>query len=629
MVRATHGELPDPGFSMHTSYFEFLAFLMYSLSSLFGLPLPVAVPPLPDEPALTRVVPADALGFLCWNGTAAADAKSPNLTERLAAEPEVRAMIAQLRTAMIGATTRGDAPVVTQVVTTVLDALTRPGCIFVRDGGNGGPRPMVEVGIVVKLDEAGKDAPNLLGELAKILRKNLSGATRPHDDRTVDGVLFHSMGSDVDHAFLGWAELDGWLALVLVVGNEIPAQIVAGLRKNAPGIDGNAVYTQLLPDVQVARPSTKAFLDLKKLRTTMLQYEVAEQWLDTAMTVLGLAGASAVASQSGLEGTGFSQRMRLLAPAGNGLLGAIGGGPLNQDDLSHIPLDAQLALAARFEARKLEAALVRLPALFGGANAASYEREFVEAFPQQMGGLRWREDLLDHLGNQLTLWNAPSQGGLLFTGLTALLPLRDAAAFGASFGKLMEVVQAGVPDKARVRAQDGRLRRHAGFVEQFRHGDATVHWLDVFDDDLFVAPAWTVAGQHLVASLMPQALRGTLDAMPPNPDQSLAKLPQLNKRGDATAMFYWHAKDLVALGYPLLLSAMKSNDYDWQREGFDFDIADLPQPRALLPHLGRELLLFGPAPGGYRLTRSGTLPLLDPLAMGLIVAFLNHCRNAL
>lgn len=628
MVHATHGELPEPGFSMHSSYFEFLAFLMYSLSSLFGLPLPVAVPPLPDEPALTRVVPADALGFLCWNGTAAADPKSPNLTERLAAEPEVRAMIAQLRTAMIGATTRGDALVVTQVVTTVLHALTRPGCIFVRDGGNGA-RPLVEAGIVVKLEEAGQGAQNLLGELAKVLRGNLSGATRPHQDRTVDGVLFHSMGSDVDHAFLGWAEIDGWLALVLVLGNEIPEQLVAGLRKNAPGIDANAVYTQLLPDVQVARPSTKAFLDLKKLRATMLQYEVPEESLDNAMAVLGLAGALAVASQSGLEGTGFSQRVRLLAPAGNGLLGAIGTGPLNQDDLSHIPLDAQLALAARFDARKLEAALVQLPALLGGANAASYEREFVEAFPRHMGGLRWREDLLDHLGNQLTLWNAPSQGGLLFTGLTALLPLRDAAAFGASFGKLMEIVQENVPDKAKGRTNEGRLRRHAGFLEQFRHGDATVHWLDVLDDDLFVAPAWTVAGQHLVGSLMPQALRSTLDAMPPNPDQSLAKLPQLNKRGDATAMFYWHAKDLVALGYPLLLSAMKSNDSDWQREGFDFDVADLPQPRALLPHLGRELLLFGPAPGGYRLTRSGTLPLLDPLAMGLIVAFLSHYQNVL
>ena len=628
MVRATHGESPEPGFSMHSSYFEFLAFLMYSLSSLFGLPLPVAVPPLPDEPALTRVVPADALGFLCWNGTAAADPKSPNLTERLAAEPEVRAMITQLRAAMIAATKRGDAPVVTQVVTTVLDALTRPGCIFARESGNGA-RPLVEAGIVVKLDEAGKDAQNLLAELAKVLRENLSGATRPHDDRTVDGVLFHSMGSDVDHAFLGWAELDGWLALVLVGDNEIPAQIVAGLRKNAPGIDGNAVYTQLLPDVQVARPSTKAFLDLKRLRATMLQHEVPEASLDAAMAVLGLTGASAVASQSGLEGTGFSQRMRLLVPVGTGLLGAIGTGPLNQDDLSHIPLDAQLALAMRLDARKLEAALVQVPALFGGVNAASYERNFVDEFPQQMGGLRWREDLIDQLGNQLTLWNSPSQGGLLFTGLTALLPLRNAAAFGTSFGKLMEVVQKNVPDKATVRTNDGRLRRHDGFLEQFRHGGATVHWLDVLDDDLFVAPAWTVVGQHVVASLMPQALRSTLDAMPPNPDQSLAKLPQINKRGAATAMFYWHAKDLFALGYPLLLSAMKANDYDWQREGFDFDIADLPQPRTLLPHLGRELLLFGPAPGGYSLTRTGTLPLLDPLAMGLIVAFLNHYRNSL
>ncbi|MCU0867562.1 MAG: hypothetical protein MUC36_27590 [Planctomycetes bacterium] len=72
---------------MSLSFFFFVEMLMLGLAGLLGVPMPIAMPPLPDQPTLMHVVPADALAFLAWNGSAAPDPKSDNRAERLAAEP--------------------------------------------------------------------------------------------------------------------------------------------------------------------------------------------------------------------------------------------------------------------------------------------------------------------------------------------------------------------------------------------------------------------------------------------------------------------------------------------------------------------------------------------------------------
>ena len=58
-----------------------------------GLPFPAGVPPLPEDPALSAVAPAESVLFLEWFGTGSADARSTNATERLAANEEVRGLM--------------------------------------------------------------------------------------------------------------------------------------------------------------------------------------------------------------------------------------------------------------------------------------------------------------------------------------------------------------------------------------------------------------------------------------------------------------------------------------------------------------------------------------------------------
>jgi hypothetical protein len=136
-----------------------------------------------------------------------------------------------------------------------------------------------------------------------------------------------------------------------------------------------------------------------------------------------------------------------------------------------------------------------------------------------------------------------------------------------------------------------------------------------------MSPSWCAAASTLVFGLTPQSLRSTLDALDvPNPDRSLARLPAINKRGKATLLVHVDPGSLLHHCYPWLCMLLQSQAHEWQSEGFDFDAADLPRLEALR-HVGRELGRLEPDASGFTFTRTGTLPMLDPLTVTAVGMF--------
>ncbi len=86
------------------------SFLSLALLLFGGSAVPVSLPPLPEDPVMARVAPADCLWYLSWSGTAAADPKSTNQTEQLLAEPEVRDFLHGVGKALAGAIRKGAPP---------------------------------------------------------------------------------------------------------------------------------------------------------------------------------------------------------------------------------------------------------------------------------------------------------------------------------------------------------------------------------------------------------------------------------------------------------------------------------------------------------------------------------------
>lgn len=597
------------------SLLQLLSFAMFSLAAAVGVPLPCSLPPRPEQPALLRVAPKDSIAFLSWSGARPADAEAHNRSERLAAEPQLQALVAQLRQALLGMVGGdGEAALVRRALEVGSGALQRPGCAFVQRMQYR-PRRELRGGIVLKLDEQLQGARAVMGALDLLLSQQLQ--VERAEPLEVDGVVFRRLPLPKPELFVGYGELDGWFALV--VGEEVARQVVAGLRNRDPGLAAHPDYAQLAPGAAVAQPCTRAFLDVQALQR-LLGESHGEHWL-RLLQALGLQGATAAVATAGLEGDGFCARLRLAVPERKGLLAALGDRPLRPEELLQIPADAELAAAVRGDlALAFRSGIGALGSLGGGA-PEQFEGRFAELV-LQLTGVRWQQDLLAPLGDQLTLWSAPSQGSFAGSGLCASVLLRDGAAFGTTLQQAMAALGERLPGKQQARAAGKRLRRGQGGIDAFEHGDRRCWWIDPLDAELPVAPAWTATQQHLLASLLPQPLKASLDAEAAGDDgQRLLRGKALQGLGDAEAMLCIDLQRLLANGYPALLVLLQAVSNEWQREGFAFDLADLPPPAALLPHLGPELLTLRRVDGGLQLQRTGTLPVVEPLALILAIGF--------
>ncbi len=129
-------------------------FFIFVLSFL-AMPLPVVVPPLPEDPALLRVAPRDTLAYVQWFGAAEPERDSRNETEALVAEPQVQHMVRSILSAIRSSSVReaGGQEVVGELFDLGITALTRPGCIFL-GRLDLPPQPMVvEAGLVINIGE--------------------------------------------------------------------------------------------------------------------------------------------------------------------------------------------------------------------------------------------------------------------------------------------------------------------------------------------------------------------------------------------------------------------------------------------------------------------------------------------
>ena len=72
------------------------SFLMMMLLGGGGMGVPLGVPPLPEDPVLAKIAPEDCLLYFSSSGMAKPDSKSTNQTEKLFAEPEVQAAVAEV-----------------------------------------------------------------------------------------------------------------------------------------------------------------------------------------------------------------------------------------------------------------------------------------------------------------------------------------------------------------------------------------------------------------------------------------------------------------------------------------------------------------------------------------------------
>ncbi len=565
-----------------------------------GFSLPLGLPPLPEDPMLSRAAPEECLAYVSWAGTATPDAKSVNQTEQLIAEPEVQKLISAIDDAVTTGIKQGaqrgahDAEVVKDVYPLAKTLLTRPAAVFLSkvEVSFQGP-PSVEGGAVFNLAEKTSAVSEILNRLEKLAPP---GAV---DKVEIAGGSLHRIKTGTMPP-VTW----GIRGKYLIVG--VGEGAVEGILQRALA-QPPAWLAAIRRQLPVDRRSTVMYFNVKQIVTQFAP--LGGPKVKLVLDALGLNNVNYLASVTGLDGQGTVART-LVAIDGEpqGIFQLAAAKPLAGADLSAIPRDATLAAAGRLDA---VAALDLLLAQIEKVDPSAREdfKRGIGAMEKELG-IDLKEDLLKPLGDVWCAYNSPAEGGLLVTGLTGVVRVKDHDRLELTLVNLVGLFHDRVEGPAAEASKSGSsysYRRTPRIVKTTFGGQVIYHF-DLVDGEFPLAPAWCLTNKELIVSTFPSNIKSYLSRG--SDYQSLAAVPgvaQTLEAGNAVALTYCDTRKVVEFVYPLLCIGGKLIASELSREGFPLDASLVPSAAAIFPHLCPSVGLVRRTPAGIEVETRGPL----------------------
>ncbi len=591
-----------------------LGILFVLLSSGGGGPLglPVSMPPRPEDPMLAKVAPADCLWYLSLSGAAKPDAKSGNQTEQLFAEVELQNLLGELDT-RLSAFLKAGAPknppaqkIATEVPPLVRALLTQPLALFASKVEPNGPRgPIIEGGAVVAT-----------GEQTAAIQKSLESleATLLAQPAPADAA-WHTIPTPPDAPKIEWGFRNAYL--IVGVGAGSADAIVARAKGNVPDW-----LTDVKKRLAVKRVSTVHYLNVKRVIDTALS-QAHDPEPKAAVQILGLDHLLYYASVTGLEGEGAVEKS-LLASDGKpvNLLAAIAGKPLTTADLAPIPKNANLAIAARLDANKLFHDALDMLGKIDARARKDLERGLTQAEPL-LG--KMPDALFESLGDSWCAFNSPSEGGLLYSGVTLVVPVRDRVKLRHFNQQLLGLIRTASPAPR----PDGTVSSGAS-VKETEFGSRQIHFINFTGEGVPIAPAWCITDTQLIVGLFPQSVKSYLAR--PAGSESLDKIPAVAKALAAErpplAISYQDSENVFRTIYPILQSGVAMACGELQRQAVDVDISLLPSADSIARHLRPSVTAVSLGNDGLQVIGQTTLPVNVGVVSPMLLGSLFFVRSA-
>ena len=393
--------------------------------------MPLGLPPLPEDPVISRVAPEECLAYISWAGTAAPDAKSTNQTEQLLAEPEVQKLLSAIDSAMTAGIKKnarpstGDAEAESKDIYPLAKTLlTRPAAVFLSKVEIGAQGPEVQGGAIFNLAEKTASGARIARAPGKA-----PAARRRREGRDCRRRPFHRIKVGPMPP-VTW----GIRGKYLIVG--VGEGAVEGILKRAEGAAAG-----------VAGRDSQATARGPPVNPDLLQRQ---------------ADRHPVRPAGRAEGQGGPRR---LWPGQRELSGLGHGVGWQGNRHPHVAGDRRPA-ARHLSACRREAAGGRRPVAHSprcddrrrrhdstpvppwncsGANREDrpQAREDVTRGIAEMEkelGIDLQQDLLKPLGDVWCVYNSPAEGGLLVTGLTGVVQVKDHDRLEATLNKLVDAL---------------------------------------------------------------------------------------------------------------------------------------------------------------------------------------------
>ncbi len=587
-----------------------------------GAGIPLGVPPAEEDALLARVAPEECLFYTSWSGMATPDPESTNQTEQLLAEPDVQAMIGEIKQQIIraihetAAKKNPDAAKLAKDATGWVETLlTNSAALFISDVKlTDSELPDVRGGAIVNVggkEEAVKLAATLESYQKAFLPPAAVEAVQ------VRGGTFHQIRLDPKAPVITWG-IKGRYLLVGVGEGSIEGIIGRAVAGKTPGW-----LTELRKQLPIERMSTVSYVNLGAAIERFAPLGGPE--VVKTIGALGLTNVTSLSSVTGLDGQGFVSRT-LLGFKGepSGLLSFAGAKPLSAADLAPIPADATIALAARLDANAVLDTILSV----AGSIEPRVRREIEGGLAEMKRetGIDLRADILAPLGDAWCIYNSPGEGGLVITGLTAVVQVDDPEKLAATNRQLVMLFKA--------QMSRSPSRRSPRIVE-FKFAGKDVYFFDARDNDFPLAPSWCLTEKELIVAPFPQNIKAYLSRK--SGEKSITAVPQvaasLQAGNGPLTMAYVDVPKLFEYVYPLVPMFLQAALTELQREGIDLTIGPLPPASAIGKHLRPAVTVVRRSKAGVELTSRQSLPggsigAMAPIAVAILLPAVQSARGA-
>jgi hypothetical protein len=282
-----------------------------------GLPLPLSLPPLPEDPVMASVAPDECVWYLSWSGSAKPDAASKNQTEQLLGEEEVQRFGGELEHQIVAATREHahgpEAIAAQEVPKLVKTALTRPAAMFVSDFKLGQRGPDIHGGLIINLGAQTDDVKASLDRLSTLL---------PAQPNAVAGK-WQRVPTPEGAPVVEWG-IEGKY-LIVGIGDGSADGISSREKGTVP-----KWLTAIRGRLKVERPAMVHYLNIKKIVALVKETGGPGRGVPPQiLEALGVNNLTSLASVSGLDGNGWTSNVLLgMDDPPAGVFALTGGDPL-------------------------------------------------------------------------------------------------------------------------------------------------------------------------------------------------------------------------------------------------------------------------------------------------------------
>jgi hypothetical protein len=278
-----------------------------------------------------------------------------------------------------------------------------------------------------------------------------------------------------------------------------------------------------------------------------------------------------------------------------------------------IPADATLAAAIRIDPADLFEAIGNI----AGAISPFAKTMFDGGVEEVQKRLDMKlADIFKSVGDTWRIYNSPSEGGVVITGLTAVAAVRDSETLVRLSDKIQEMVAAEF-EGATEPNEFGRVQSHFS-VKKFEHNKHSIYFFNFVDDEVPVSPAWCVTDKELIVALYPSHVKAYLNRGSEFKPITSVKIVADTLAGEKppTMLGYVDTREVAKLVYPLAQGFANVIAGEMQRHGVDIDMSAFPSAGAILPHLRPGVSTLSPTKDGIEITTRQTMP----MALGVFQA---------